>query len=105
MICNDFDNSQADKNFLFPHINLSIFLSPGGDKFAQLLCALSSHILHKKPKRSTPLSPRNFNSKTSVGQQFHTQMVKGNLLVDIQQWAKLSNDFQLQYHQQKKIAR
>ena len=69
------------------------------------MCALCSHILHIKPKNRPSLLPRNFTSKSTLGQQFHIQMVKGNLLVDIQQWTKLTTDFQLQYHQQKQISR
>jgi len=68
------------------------------------MCALSSHILHSRPKSYPSLLPKYFANKSTLGQQFHTQMVKGNLLVDIQQWTKLTTDFQLQYHQQKQIA-
>jgi HAUS augmin-like complex subunit 6 N-terminus len=95
---------QTNRDFLFAHVNLSIFLSPGGDKFVQLLCALASHIMEQRPKKKPSVAPPSGAAKTVLANQFRFQMIKGNLVLAIQNWAKLTSDFQSQYQQQKQLA-
>ena len=93
------------ETFQFGHINPSMLLSPGGEKFAQLMCALASHILNKMPKKSYSLEPTSIYTKNPFALQYKLQILKGNLLSEFDSWAKMRNRFQENYNQYKLLSR
>lgn len=95
---------ETNKDFQYAHINLAIFMSPGGDKFVQLMCALACHIMQRRHPCGPSVAPPAASSKSALVNQFRFQMIKGNLLVALQNWARLTADFQQQYQQEKQLA-
>ncbi|XP_046460771.1 uncharacterized protein LOC124207389 isoform X2 [Daphnia pulex] len=87
------------------HINPSMFLSPGGEKFAQLMCALASHVLGKIPLRNPPLEPSPVSSTNSLVTFLKLQVLKGHLHSEFEAKTKMTNSFQEQYLQYKMLAR
>lgn len=82
-----------------------MFLSPGGEKFAQLLCALASHILAKVPAKSPTLAPPSTNpSKNPVMTQFKLQVLRGNLLAGFDGWTKIATQFRNGYQDYKQLS-
>lgn len=80
-------------------------MSPGGDKFVQLMCALACHIMQRRHPCGPSVAPPAASSKSALVNQFRFQMIKGNLLVALQNWARLTADFQQQYQQEKQLAK
>lgn len=82
-----------------------MFLSPGGEKFAQLMCALASHVLGKIPLRNPPLEPSPVSSTNSFVTFLKLQVLKGHLHSEFEAKTKMTNSFQEQYLQYKMLAR
>lgn len=80
-------------------------MSPGGEKFAQLCCALASHILIKMPQCSSALEPPTLTSKTPQIAQYKLQMLKGSLLYEYENRVKLTTSMQEQYRHYKELSR
>lgn len=81
-------------------------MSPSGEKFAQLCCALASHILSRMPNNSSVLAPPSVtHNKTPLSTQFKLQILKGNLLSEFETWIKLTQSFQDQYREYKEVSR
>lgn len=98
---------QSNKDF-FPHLNPSIFMQPGGDKFVQVLCYLASHILSKSPQCSKSVLPPNISNPTnkpSFNQQFQQSFVKGTVIVKQKRWKNLFDNFSQEYCLRKQLAR
>ncbi len=82
-----------------------MFLSPGGEKFAQLMCALASHVLGKVPLRNPPLEPSPVSSTNPLVTFLKLQVLKGHLHSEFEAKIKMTNSFQEQYLQYKMLAR
>ena len=82
-----------------------MFLSPGGEKFAQLMCALASHVLRKIPLKNSPLDPSPVSSTNSLVTLLKLQVLKGHLHSEFEARIKITNTFQEQYQQYKQFAR
>ena len=101
---------QNDKDF-FPHINPSIFMQPGGDKFVQVLCYLASHVLRKNPQCSEFLLPPTINSSSSSTkpssfcQQYQLNTMKGTACVLQKGWKSLFETFGQKYQSRKELAK
>lgn len=96
---------QENKDFLFPHINMSLFLTPGGDKVVTLLCALASHIMSKKMGSKHYIQPPNINAKPGLHSNLRWEMLQDNAHKKMQEWVELSNDFAKDREEQKEIVK
>ncbi|KAI9561260.1 hypothetical protein GHT06_012216 [Daphnia sinensis] len=99
------ENNKDAFQFDGRHINPSMFLSPGGEKFAQLMCALASHILNKIPVRNPPLEPAPVFNSNPLITHLKLQVIKGHLHSEFEANIKITNSFQEEYQYYKQLAR
>lgn len=78
-------------------------MSPSGEKFAQLCCALASHILGNMPNTLPVLAP--VANKSPFTKLYVLDILKGNLLSEIELWTKLTQNCQDQYQDYKEMSR
>lgn len=82
-----------------------MFLSPGGEKFTQLMCALASHILGTIALRNAPLEPAPVCNTNPLITHLKLQVLKGHLHSELEAHRKITNSFQEEYQQYKQLAR
>ncbi|XP_032780362.2 uncharacterized protein LOC116918728 [Daphnia magna] len=99
------ENNKDAFQFDGRHINPSMFLSPGGEKFAQLMCALASHILGKIPVRNPPLEPAPVFNSNPLITHLKLQVLKGHLHSEFEAHVKITNSFKEEYQYYKQLAR
>ncbi|XP_057372646.1 uncharacterized protein LOC130693508 [Daphnia carinata] len=99
------ENNKEAFQFDGRHINPSMFLSPGGEKFAQLMCALASHILDKIPVRNSPLEPPPVFNSNPLITNLKLLVLKGHLHSEFEAHVRITNNFREEYQHYKQLAR